>query len=473
MKLKSLAFRLFATSAAWVLLVLPIAGVIIYQLYRDDLQTAFDARLEKLVTSIAVDGMGGGPLPIAPKNRYEPLFEDARSGWYWQIAPIDNKNAPTLRSVSLGDSSIELPIEHSINADADGARWMNADGPGGEGIRLVELIDNPGPPGQGPRYSIIVAGPIDWLDSRLANFLTRLATALFLTGVGLVAVTLFQVRFGLLPLRRIEQGLSSIRSGQAERLDGEFPAEIEPLQEELNALLASNQEIIDRARTQVGNLAHALKTPLAVITNEAREDKSTLGKKIVEQAEIMRDQVNHYLDRARVAAGAGVIGRATPVLGTLEPLQRALERIHRDRKIAISIDCHPDVRFAGERQDLEEILGNLCDNACKWAKSKVAVEVETGISRRPPSRFKIYIDDDGPGLSAEERARIGKRGVRLDETKPGSGLGLAIVTDLVQSYRGSMRLTESPMGGLRVEIALPLALAGTVDTPERRKTPQP
>lgn len=458
MKLKSLAFRLFATSAAWVLLVLPIAGVIIYQLYRDDLQTSFDARLEKLVTSIAVDSMsGGGAQPVAPKNRYEPLFEDARSGWYWQITPLDIKSAPTLRSASLGDTSIDLPVEHEIKPDPDGARWMNSGGPGGEGIRLVELIDNPGQPGMGPRYSIVVAGPIDWLESRLSNFLTRLSISLFLTGVGLVAVTLFQVRFGLLPLRRIEQGLSSIRSGQAERLDGELPAEIEPLQEELNALLASNQEIIERARTQVGNLAHALKTPLAVITNEAREDKTPLGAKVVEQAGIMRDQVNHYLDRARVAAGVGVIGRATSVLDVLEPLKRALERIHRDREIVISIECPADVRFAGERQDLEEILGNLCDNACKWAKKNVTVVVANSASRRPPGRLTIHIDDDGPGLSPEERTRIGKRGVRLDETKPGTGLGLSIVTDLVQSYRGTLDLAQSAKGGLRVDLVLPSA----------------
>ena len=438
MTFNSLAFRLFATSAAWVLLVLPIAGVFIYHLNRDDMQTAFNARLAKLVRSIAVDSMSGEEgLPIAPKNRYEPLFEDPRSGWYWQVKPLDNKEALTLRSVSLGDATIVPPIERDIKPDPDGARWTNATGPGGEGIRMVELIDNPGPPGQGPRYSIIVAGPIDWLDSRLASFLTRLSIALFLTGVGLVAVTLFQVRFGLLPLHRIEQGLSSIRSGKAERLEGELPAEIQPLQEELNALLASNQEIIDRARTQVGNLAHALKTPLAVITNEAREDKSALGRKIIEQAEIMRDQINHYLDRARVAAGVSVIGRSTD--------------------IDITIDCPADVRFAGERQDLEEILGNLCDNACKWAKGRVAVEVAASTTRRPPGRLTIHIEDDGPGLSEEQRQRIGKRGVRLDETKPGTGLGLSIVADLVQSYRGSLRLSESSMGGLRVDLVLPSA----------------
>ena len=226
--------------------------------------------------------------------------------------------------------------------------------------------------------------------------------------------------------------------------------------DELNALIASNQEIIDRARTQVGNLAHALKTPLAVITNEAREDKGALGAKIAEQAEIMRDQVNHYLDRARMAAQVRVIGRATSVRDVLEPLKRTLERIYRERGITIAIECAPGIRFGGERQDLEEILGNLCDNACKWAKREVRVSVAVD-SRRTPARIEVTVDDDGPGLSDHERARIGKRGVRLDESKPGSGLGLSIVTDLVQSYRGKLKLGQGSMGGLQVRLDLPSA----------------
>jgi signal transduction histidine kinase len=459
MRLKSLAFRLFATSAAWTLLVLPIAGFIIYRLYRDDVQASFDARLEKLVNSIAADSMGAGDKPIAPVNRYEPLFEDLHSGWYWQIKPIDDRAALTIASASLGADALELPVDRNVKPDPYGARWMNAPGPLGELLRMVEVVDTPDHRQSAPRYSIIVAGPIDWLESRVASFLARLAIALALTGIGLVTVTIFQVRFGLLPLRRIEQGLNDVRSGRAAALEGELPAEIEPLQVELNALIASNQEIIDRARTQVGNLAHALKTPLAVITNEAREDKSPLGHKIAEQAEIMRDQVHHYLNRARVAARVGVIGRATPVLDVLEPLQRTLERIHRDRAIAITIECPREIRFAGERQDLEEILGNLCDNACKWTKANVLVTAvqPLGADRKPLGRLVIRIEDDGPGLSEEERARIGKRGVRLDETKPGSGLGLSIVTDLVQSYRGKLELAASPKGGLLVKLDLPSA----------------
>jgi signal transduction histidine kinase len=335
---------------------------------------------------------------------------------------------------------------------------MNSAGPVGEPIRMVEVIDTQDHEAGKPRYSIIVAGPIDWLESRIANFLTRLTIALALTGLGLAAVTWFQVRFGLLPLRSIEQGLAAVRSGKATKLEGGLPAEIEPLQVELNALILSNQDIVDRARTQVGNLAHALKTPLAVITNEAREDKSALGSKVAEQAALMRDQVQHYLDRARVAARVGVIGRSTVIAPVIEPIVRALERIHQDRGVAITVQCPEQIRFQGERQDLEEMLGNLLDNACKWAKKKVFLTVSAGDAnpKGPGSRHVIVsVDDDGPGLDPEERSRIGKRGLRLDETKPGSGLGLSIVSDLVQSYRGSIDLAQSAHGGLSVRLELP------------------
>jgi signal transduction histidine kinase len=262
-----------------------------------------------------------------------------------------------------------------------------------------------------------------------------------------------------LPLRRIEGGLAAIRSDAASRLEGELPAEIEPLQTELNALIRSNQEIVDRARTHVGNLAHALKTPIAVITNEARGDKTGLGAKVVEQAQIMSESVKHYLDRARMAARVNVIGRVTPVAPVIVPLVRTLERIHHERGVRIAVACPPDARFQGERQDLEEMLGNLLDNACKWARGAVAlsVEVSPATGRMQSRRLTIDVTDDGPGLTQEQRARIGKRGLRLDETKPGSGLGLSIVMDLAQSYRGSCELAQSPKGGLAVHLDLPAA----------------
>lgn len=461
MRFNSLAFRLFATSAAWTLLVLPLAGYLIYALYREDVQVSFDAQLKKLLTALAVDSMNTtGDQPVPPQNLYEPLFEVTHSGWYWQIRPIDNAEGRTLVSSSLASEVLPSPYDRKYPTDVTKStdiRFMNVAGPTGETIRILEVIDTPGHDPDKTKYSVIVAGPLNWLEETVAKFRNRLTTALSLFGLGLMGVTLFQVRFGLLPLRRIEQGLSSIRSGAAAKLDGQLPAEIEPLQSELNALIQSNNEIVDRARTQVGNLAHALKTPLAVITNEAREDKTAFASKVAEQAQIMRDQVSHYLDRARMAASAGAIGRVTPFEPVAEPLVRALERINRDKGIAIRMSVDRDAKFQGEKQDLEEMLGNLLDNACKWGRKHVQLKATVSHSdvKSKTRRLAITVEDDGPGLTDEQRKKIGKRGMRLDETKPGSGLGLSIVSDLATSYRGSMALDASPLGGLLVRLDLP------------------
>lgn len=457
MKLNSLALRLFATSAAWTMLVLPLAGYMILSLYRKDVHATFDGDLEKLVTVLQTDTLTtGSPEPVRPINRYHPLFEVTHAGWYWQVKPLDDPNGRMLVSPSLATGNLPSPLEAGVAPNERGERWMNSTGPVGERIRVVEVIGNIRKPEGESRYAVIVAGPIDWLDQRISDFLTVLTQALALAGIGLMAMTLFQVRFGLLPLKRIERGLASIRSGEESKLGGDLPAEIKPLQEELNALIQSNQDIVDRARTQVGNLAHALKTPLAVITNEAREEKSALGGKVAEQAALMRDQINHYLDRARMAARVGV-GRSTEIRPVIEPLVRALERINRDRDITISFDCPPGVFFQGEKHDLEEMLGNVLDNACKWATREVSLAV-SGPPRDAKGslrRVTILVEDDGKGLSEEQRKRIGKRGLRLDESKPGSGLGLSIVTDLVHSYRGKIGLEQSRRGGLAVHLDLP------------------
>ncbi|MEQ1716458.1 MAG: ATP-binding protein [Hyphomicrobium sp.] len=460
MRRNSLAFRLFATSAAWTLVVLPLAGYLIYNLYRNDVQTSFDMQLKKLLTVLTLDSMNTtGDEPVRPNNQYEPLFEVTHSGWYWQIRPIDGAAGRRLVSPSLASEILPSPYDKKFPTDDTGTRWSNVPGPAGETIRTLEVIDTPGHDPSKTKYSIIVAGPLEWLDGTVAKFRNRLTTALGLVGLGLLGVTLFQIRFGLLPLRRIEKGLALIRSGDAGKLAGRLPAEIEPLQSELNALIQSNMDVVERARTQVGNLAHALKTPLAVITNEAREDKSPFAAKVAEQAQIMRDQVSHYLDRARMAASAGTLGRVTPVEATVEPLVRALERIYRDKGVSISMSVMTGAKFQGEKQDLEEMLGNLLDNACKWCRKSVnlVVAVDAGDGRNGPKRLKITVEEDGPGLTADQRAKIGKRGMRLDETKPGSGLGLSIVSDLATSYRGSVTLDASRHGGLLVALELPAA----------------
>jgi signal transduction histidine kinase len=273
----------------------------------------------------------------------------------------------------------------------------------------------------------------------------------------LLLTTALQVRFGLSPLKRISESLAAIRSGRAERLEGEFPVEIASLARETNALIEANREIVERARTHVGNLAHALKTPLSVIVNEAAaRPADPLAQKVLEQTDIMRDQIARQLERARLAARSAVVGTLIDVPPVVTALARTMEKIHRDRDVAIALDVPAQARFRGEQQDLEEMVGNLVDNACKWAQSRVAIEV---VANSPTSdgkgRVRIIVDDDGPGLSPAEREQVARRGRRLDETKPGSGLGLSIVVELASLYGGVLTLGTAPIGGLRAELALP------------------
>jgi signal transduction histidine kinase len=484
MKTNSLAFRLFATAAAWVLLVLPIAGAIIYSLYAQEVETSFDRRLSVLLTVILQDGIDHRETdaePGMPKDVGEPLFELTHSGWYWQFKPLDTppasavaadakapnaKAAPepkiprTLKSRSLAGADLPLPSDFNVEPNDREIRWANLEGPLQQWLRVAETNYVFGAGRKGKRYSVAVAGTLGEKEVSLRSFRTRLALALALAGVGLLAVTLFQIRFGLLPLHKVEKGLAAIRSGDAVRLDAGLPQEIEPLQHELNALLKSNQEIVERARTHVGNLAHALKTPLAVIVNEARDDASPLARKVTEQAELMHTQVNLYLERARMAARIGVIGRVTEVRPVAESIIRALERIHRDRQIAFTVDCPAGARFQGERQDLEEMLGNLLDNAAKWAHTTVTLSaaIIAPAAGATGNWLEIRVDDDGPGLTPEQLAEPIIRGRRLDETKPGSGLGHSIVADLAHTYEGRLELQRAEAGGLSARLTLPLAV---------------
>lgn len=460
MKLNSLAFRLFAAAALWTALALPVAGFLIYSLYKQEVARDFNDRLSVLLTVITADSLDHvGAEPGAPSEVGEPLFAIKQSGHYWQITPIGKAPGTPLRSPSLGQENIPLLWDRNVKPDPRDpnlARWSDLPGPYGETVRITETIRSVGEM-QPPRlYAFSVAKDLTWLDRRVSAFRSRLVLSLALAGIGLLAVTFLQVHFGLQPLAAIERGLAAIRSGNAARLEGTLPTEIQPLQHEINALIQSNQEVIDRARTQVGNLAHALKTPLAVITNEARDDKSMLGGKVAAQADIMRQQISHYLDRARVAAGVMVIGRVTDVRPVAEALCRALERIYRDRGIAYALDCPRDLKFLGEKHDLEEMLGNLLDNAGKWATSRVRLSAELLAGEGSTGRMlQIKVEDDGPGLSPEQLQRGVKRGQRLDESKPGSGLGLSIVADLAHSYRGNFIIAKAGLGGLEAKLSLP------------------
>src|SRR4029077_8746488 len=313
----------------------------------------------------------------------------------------------------------------------DGTRRRYVTGPEDQRLRLVERTVDLGEEG---RYLVAVAGDAQEVEEEAQSFDRALAITFGVLAVVLLLTTMFQVRFGLAPLKRISESLAAIRSGKAERLEGRFPEEIAPLARETNALIDANREIVERALTHVGNLAHALKTPLSVIVNEAvARGDDPLAAKVREQAAVMRDQVQRHLERARIAARATVVGTVTEVGPVVTALARTMEKIHRDRGIAIDIETPQDTRFRGEKQDLEEMVGNLVDNACKWAQSRVAVEVmPERDAAKVNSTLRVVVDDDGPGLNGAQREGIGeaRRGQRLDETKPGSGLGLSIVVDL-------------------------------------------
>jgi signal transduction histidine kinase len=255
----------------------------------------------------------------------------------------------------------------------------------------------------------------------------------------------------------LQEGVAAIRRGEAERIAGEFPQDVAPLATEVNQLIDANREIVERARTQVGNLAHALKTPLSVLMNEADAMSPILSEKVREQAEIMRRQVTFYLDRARAAARARTFGLATEVKPVVEGLVRTYEKLHDDRALTFDVELQPNLRFRGEAQDLTDLIGNLLDNAGKWARERVAIRAAraAGGDQDPAPFLVAQIDDDGPGLDKSARAAAVERGKRLDESRPGSGLGLSIVVDLASIYGGSLELDESPLGGLRAILRLP------------------
>jgi len=453
---RSLTLRLVLSAGVWIAVAVVAGGALLSVLFRNSVERGFDARLSVLLESLiaATEVNKGGNLTVI-RPLVEPRFRQPYSGWYWQITP---PAGDPLRSRSLWDE--ELPVDLSISAQDE--RRYAARGPERQKLRVVERdITLPGVPG---RYRFSLAGESREIAREVAAFNRALVWSLGALGAGLLAALVIQVQYGLRPLRRIRIALSRVRSGEARRLDGSFPSEIEPLVDELNALLTHNEQVVERARTHVGNLAHALKTPLAVLANEARSvnegqaanegraDETGLAQVVARQVAAMRRHVDHYLTRARTAAAGGVIGARTSVAGAAGDLKRTLERIHAERDLDIRLQAAPALFFRGEHQDFDEMLGNLMDNACKWAARKVQVSCT-----RRDGRLVIHVDDDGPGISQEEIDEVFGRGRRIDEAVPGSGLGLSIVRDIAELYGGSVHLSRAPLGGLRATLILPAA----------------
>lgn len=451
MRTDSLAFRFAAITGIWALLALAVGGPALSVAFQRSLGKIFDARLED-----ELDNMTAALFRAEDIGSVDNLpFTRVRSEFYWQVMlPGEDGLEILLKSTSLLGPRFSLPVER---VPEEGQRVyandMLIDAQNEEQRQVRVLSSSILLPGNPEPYIIAVGVERGKVLAEGGKVEMAMWTALGLMAGGFVIAMLLLLRIGLSPLRRVRAELSAIRSGRARRIDvRSLPSEIGPMAQELNSLIDHNEELIERARTQVGNLAHALKTPLTVLTNEARTRSDGLPDIVLRQAEAMRTQVRRYLARARTAASGLVLGARTEAAPVLDAVGRTLSRIHRDAGKRLEMEIEDGLAFRGERHDFEELAGNLTENAFKWAKATVRVT-----ARAAGPDLVLAVEDDGPGLPDDQCETVLKRGTRLDESVPGSGLGLSIVHDLVKAYRGRMELGRSELGGLRAELVLPRA----------------
>ena len=451
----SLAVRLLIGAGLWCLLVLIGGAITLSTVYRAQTIQLLDEDLQATLIDLtrAVDiGENGDLIADGSKLPAAHRYETPLTGRYWAIAVIDDAGnlGDEIRPRSLWDGEIpvtQATLEQTIQEPGTTV-FGNARGPADETLRVAATVIILGDSEQ--RAFLLAAADRERPDEGAQRFLFMLIAAMIVLAGGVLIAMAVQVRVVLAPLGRVQKDVSDVREGRRTRLDDDYPVEVRPLSQELNKLLDHNREVVERARTHVGNLAHALKTPLAVLRNEA-VGNSSLDDVVRRQTEAMHANVDHYLSRAQAAARAQAIGARTEVKPVLDGLTRLLNRLFAEKGVTVASDAAGGQLFRGEAQDLEEMLGNLMENACKWATSRVDVRV----TRESDQRIRIDVDDDGPGLGPEERDDALKRGVRLDETAPGTGLGLSIVKDLAELYSGSLSLSDAPLGGLRATLVLP------------------
>ncbi|MDZ4740864.1 MAG: sensor histidine kinase [Alphaproteobacteria bacterium] len=457
----SLAFRLVAIAAGWSVLGLIAGGFLLSSLFRSSIERSLDNRLvADLESVIAVAELDCGGTFTMSKPLIAERFNRAFSGTYWQAASMEQdankKPKQLMRSRSLWNKVLPFSAKQTPGETQKGY----APGPIQQRLRLVERIvslsgsDSPAPgakcSGNKP-FRIAIAADMKDIESEVESFNSTLFWSVVALGLSLVAAMALFVRLGLAPLDHVSKSLAAIREGRADRLEGKFPTEIQPLADELNALVIHNAEVVARARTHVGNLAHFLKTPLSVLANEVHGVPGPMAETVARQVQVMRRQVDHYLARARTVASASVLGARTDVAPVISDLSRALGKIYSGQGIMIERSCPEGLIFRGDRSDLEEMIGNLLDNACKWAEG----QVDIAAALAPVSRLVITVSDDGPGLSEEQKMRVLERGERLDESKPGSGLGLGIVKEIALLYGGHLSLGQSATGGVSAILNLP------------------
>jgi signal transduction histidine kinase len=475
-RLHSLTVRVLLYTTLWAVIGLVIIGVVISNLYKQgaerNLQDLLRTQLYSVVNSISINPQDKSLQGDPPMN--DLAFQQPASGWYWQAIPLGDYKTDKRESDNMAGIDVATPPNTEIPFNARFERYYAARDSAGNDVRVSEAEisveedtgddvsdltqDATEAVYRSVRFRMI--GNHAVIDEDVAQFNRSLFFALALFGAGSLALNALVILLGLRPLDGVRRSLSDIRDGRAERLEGELPMEIQPLANEVNALIDSNRRVMERARMQVGNLAHSLKTPIAVLLNDADQMQVPHRDLVKSQAEIMRGQVQSYLNRARIAAQRDSILARTEAEPVLERLARVMRKLNPDTTFELSVKPQ-GLRLAMEAQDVEETIGNLVENAARFAKKKIVISAApapSGVVGDDPMRkgwARIVIDDDGPGLDPDQIKEAMKRGRRLDESKPGTGLGLSIVSEIVSEYKGVLELSRAPSGGLRAELVLP------------------
>ncbi len=437
----SLTRRMIGVAGLWIGILLVIGGFALDRVLTRSIVDNFDNQLTYVLNAMIAasetgpDGEVRFSRPPADQRFIEPY-----SGVYFQVS---GTGADTFASRSLWDRRLRVSSDH-FHVEPhiyDTAEFAT------EPLRVAER-DVTFPSSQ-TRWRFQVAQSRDNIDRQIRELRSTLFLSLAALGFGLLVLAALQTVYGLWPLRRVQRGVAAIRSGTETRISDAFPTEIRPLTEEINQLLAHSEEQAEEARRHAGNLAHALKTPLTVVTNAATAQAPDLADTVCREALVMRRQVDHHLARARAIGRRASAQARACVWDSLQAVQRAVDRLYEDATVDIAGDKSAEVRV--ERQDLDEMLGNLVENAAKYGNGRVFVTVEARAGA-----VDILVEDDGRGIPEAERETIFARGARLDTGKPGTGLGLAIVRDVAQIYGGSIHLEESEdLGGLLARLTLP------------------
>jgi signal transduction histidine kinase len=448
----SLVGHLIRLASVWFILALVVTSVTLTGFFHQAQLERFQQNVGQLADNLYSDTDLDMDGKIVPPSFFDTRTQRVYSGLYWQVSEVGANGEVVVQSRSRSLWNDDVPVPANVLADIRAtpgvASFYDVTGPQGEPLRAAAIYTLI----KGRAFVFVAAEDRTMMDAGVRRFGFLIAIAMVILALGSLAAIFLQVRIGLRPLFKLTGEIQDVREGRKLRLDGRYPTEIMPVANQINGFLDSNQEVLERQRTHVGNLAHALKTPLSVLLTSAQDADENLPDIVRRQTETMRGQVDHHLRRARAAARSQTMGERTPIEPVLDELAVTLEQVFRDKDVVIDWRAPEDLAFRGEKQDFQEIIGNLIENACIWCRKNIRV---TAVAEADVPFMTVTVEDDGPGMPEERYEEVLKRGARLDESAPGSGLGLSIVDELVRAYGGELTFDRATIGGLKVTLKLP------------------